>query len=156
MVTALRRARGFTLIELMTVLAVVAILAGLAGPAYQEMIARQRERNAAAEVMTALIRTRSEAIKRNVEIELTPTDTSAWEKGWSIAHPTLTGTNLDVRAAISGATISGPGKVTYLSNGRVKGAASPRFSIAAKGTTEAKCIVTDLSGRPYKLKTACP
>ena len=155
MVVTLRNQRGFTLIELLTVLSIIAILAGLAAPSYREMIAKQRERSAASELLGALMQARSEAVKRNVPVTLKPVEAAAWQKGWSIPDPANVGKNIDVRGAISGATITGPASVIFLSNGRVSGSTAPKFSVSADGTTEAKCVVTDLSGRPYKQKTAC-
>ena len=155
MVVTPRKHKGFTLIELLTVLSIVAILAALAAPSYREMIAKQRERSTASELLSGLMQARSEAVKRNVPVTLKPVDAAAWQKGWSIPDPANAGKNIDVRGAISGATITGPASVIFMSNGRVSGAAAPKFSITADGTTEAKCVVTDLSGRPYKLKTAC-
>ncbi len=48
---ASRRARGFTLIELMIVVAVVAILAAIAWPSYQEHVRKARRAQAKADIV---------------------------------------------------------------------------------------------------------
>ena len=151
---AARRARGFTLPELLAVVAVMAILATVAAPSFSGLIASQRAKGAASDMFASLLRTRSEAIKRNVEVTLAPSGDS-WEDGWSIAHPTDADVLLEDRGAVQGATITGPASVTYLPNGRVKGATAPEFDIEVTGASQHRCIAVDLSGRPYQTAAEC-
>ena len=151
---AARRARGFTLPELLAVVAVMAILATIAAPSFSELIASQRAKGAASDMFASLLRTRSEAIKRNVEVTLAKSG-EGWEDGWSIAHPTDADILLEDRGAVQGATITGPASVTYLPNGRGKGATKPEFDIEVTGARQPRCIGVDLSGRPYQTKAAC-
>ncbi len=58
------RGQGFTIIELMIVVAIVALVAVLVAPSVQEMILLQRLRGINAQVVTDLQFTRSEAITR--------------------------------------------------------------------------------------------
>lgn len=148
------RARGFTLPELLAVVAVMAALAALAAPSFSELLASQRAKGAAADLFTALLRARSEAIKRNAEVRLTPAD-SGWQAGWSIAHPGDDAIKLDEHGAVNGATISGPDSLVYLPNGRIKGASAPAFNIEVTGAAHRRCIEVDLSGRPYQKPAAC-
>lgn len=57
------RSRGYTLVELLIVLAVVASLAGLSWPAVREMLAKSELRNAARQFRAALVKVRLDAIQ---------------------------------------------------------------------------------------------
>ncbi|MBQ5950271.1 GspH/FimT family pseudopilin [Massilia sp. ST3] len=147
------RARGFTLPELMTVLAVMAILGVMAAPAYADWVATMRGRSAGTDLYTALNRARSEAIKRNAEVTLAPAE-DGWQAGWNIAAPGDADRLLDDHPAVAGATIDGPASVIYLPNGRVKGTALPAFDISV-GDSAARCVSVDLSGRPSQTNSEC-
>ena len=146
--------RGFTLPELMTVLAIMAILGAMAAPAYGGWVAAMRGRSAGTDLYTALNRARSEAIKRNVEVTLAP-KSGGWQAGWRIADPGDSSRLLDDHTAVPGATIDGPTNVVYLPNGRVKGASLPAFDISVGGSEARRCVAVDLSGRPGQTSSEC-
>ncbi|MDB5744619.1 MAG: type pilus biosis protein [Polaromonas sp.] len=76
---------GFTLIELMVVLALIAIIAALAAPDFQRTIARQQLNAAASDLLTSAMQARSEAIKNNRQVIVQPVSAdSDWSKGWRI------------------------------------------------------------------------
>lgn len=60
----MQRTRGFTLVELMIVVAVAAVLALLAAPSFHDMILMQRLRGINAQLITDLQLARSEAVSR--------------------------------------------------------------------------------------------
>lgn len=63
MVSARRHSEGFTLIELMVVVALVAIIGTLVGPSFQDMILKQRLRGVNAQLVTDLQFARTEATR---------------------------------------------------------------------------------------------
>lgn len=150
-----RRARGFTIPELMTAIAIMGIMGAVAAPSFTDLIEAQRAKGAAADIFTSLLRTRSEAIKRNTPVTMTPA-AGGWAAGWSVAHPTNDDVLLEDHGTVSGATISGPDSVTFLPNGRLSGSDTPAFDVAAESGDKHRCITVDLSGRPYQTSEACP
>jgi type IV fimbrial biogenesis protein FimT len=78
-----RRVRGFSLIELMTVVTIVAITAVLAGPSFAQQLANFRVRGAAEGIVNGLNLARAEAARRNSSVSLT---LSASGGGWSITQ----------------------------------------------------------------------
>ncbi len=65
-----RRQSGFTLVELMIVVALVAILLALAAPSFRETIARNRLEGVTSELSTDFQYARSEAVARNAQVGL--------------------------------------------------------------------------------------
>ena len=142
------RATGFTIIEMMVVVGVLGILAMVALPSMQGLIANQRVRNVTTDLMVTLMFARSEAIKRNAQINIVPTG-GDWSAGWTVQ--TTGGTTLRGQDAPSGVTAAGPvGNLVYQGNGRVVGNAAIQFTFrsAAVSTVSMRCLVIDPSGRP--------
>ncbi len=63
-------ARGFTIIELMTVLLIAGVLLVIAAPAFTDMLERRRVEGQANEFVTDLSYAKSEAVQRNRNIEV--------------------------------------------------------------------------------------
>lgn len=77
--------RGFSLIELLTVLAVAVILVSVALPDLSETIRRQRLKAAANDLYGAIELTRSQAIARGRRVLLVPADAGVdWRDGWIV------------------------------------------------------------------------
>ena len=141
--------------ELLIVVAIVGILASLAAPSFSELIKSQRIKSMATDINASLSRARSEAVKRNRNVTLSPATAGSWQGGWQIADPDNAGSNIEVHAAFAGLTATGPDSVTYRSSGRIQGTAAPAFNISAAGVSAQRCVSVDLSGRPYMTAAAC-
>ena len=149
-----RAARAFTLPQLLAVGVIMAIMASIAMPSLSDLVYSQKLKSGSSELHTALMRARSEAVKRNMEVTLTPVTAGSWISGWTIPNPNTANVDIEVHAALKDLTVTGPSTVTYLPNGRIKGASTPRFELtSAKG--QKRCIDVDLSGRPYLKASAC-
>jgi type IV fimbrial biogenesis protein FimT len=72
-----RHHRGFTLIELMIVIALVGVIAGLAGPFFVDYLRMQRLKGIAAELATDLAYARSEAVSRRSYVQVRVQNNSA-------------------------------------------------------------------------------
>lgn len=91
--------RGFTLIEVLVVIAILGVLTALAGPSFTPTIERWRVRQAAENLTSTIYYARSEAIKRGgrVAIQKLPNNTNGcttassnqdWDCGWFVCDDT--------------------------------------------------------------------
>ena len=145
-------APGFTIIELMVVLAIVAVMAAAALPNMTQFARNQRVKTASFDVFSTLVTARSEAITRNASVTVTPTGGN-WANGWEIA---IGGAVLRKQDAVPSITIAGPAAITYNGNGRISGASAPTFELSSTGSgITVRCITVDLSGRPVTKAAAC-
>jgi type IV fimbrial biogenesis protein FimT len=135
----------------MVSIAIAAILAAIAVPSFSQLTANQRGKTFASELHATLMRARSEALRLNRPVRVSP-KTGGWNTGWQILDPN--GAVLDDRGATPGVTVvpTGPAVVTYAPSGRLPaGTVAPIFAIstAAGSATLHQCVSIDLSGRPY-------
>jgi type IV fimbrial biogenesis protein FimT len=151
---SLRRQGGFTLAELMVAVGILAILTAVATPSMRDIIDVQRARSGSSDLFTSLMRARSEAVKRNAEVTVTPTDSGNWALGWRMPNPSASSQNIEAHGAIPSISITGPGSVVYQANGRLKGTTEPHFEIST-ARNEKRCLLIDLTGRPYTKKSSC-
>lgn len=74
-----RVARGFSMVEVLMVLAITGILAALAGPSFTGTIERYRVSTVVDELAGSVAVTRNEAVKRGGNVRLERLSGSAWE-----------------------------------------------------------------------------
>lgn len=154
------RPRGFSLVELLIVIAITGVLAAAAVPSFVSIIKGQRVKGMATDLFMSLTRARSEAIKLNADVTLSPVTASHWESGWRIANPGNAGSYFESHSSVDSALLSNgtvaiPASVVYQSSGRISGTVAPSFDIFASGTTTTRCVSVDLSGRPYVKGASC-
>jgi type IV fimbrial biogenesis protein FimT len=149
--------RGFTLVEVMTVLTLVAIGLSLVLPSVRQAVATQRVRTSATDLVSTLLLARSEAIKRKGSVSVAPLGTS-WSDGWQ-ARAVNEGDALERKDALGdGVDITrAPDAVVYDRNGRLATPAVVRFEL---GTVPAsptiRCITIEPGGLPRLAEGACP
>lgn len=149
--------RGFTLVEMLTVVSVVAVIAAIAAPGMRSFAAAQRVKSLAYDITADLLLARSEALKRGVSVTVTPSG-ATWGSGWTAAAGAE---NISTRNAVDSAlTFAGaPASITFDFNGRVSSPTTAvRMSVsssAATGATSGRCIELDLAGRARSKVGVC-
>ena len=76
--------RGYTIVELMTVLAIAGVLLGIGVPSFNALMRTQRITTTTNNFFAAVNLTRSEAIQRGVRVDLVPADGADWVNGWIV------------------------------------------------------------------------
>jgi len=80
-----RHPQGFSLIELMAVLAIVVILIGVGVPSFVAFLQEIRISATANDFFSSIHLARTEAIRRNTRVDMVPADDGGdWSKGWVV------------------------------------------------------------------------
>lgn len=150
-----RKPAGFTLLELLITITIIGVLASLAAPSFRSLIMGQRIKTASFDLITNLTLARSEAIKQNGNVTMTPVSSGTWTNGW-----TVTGASGTVRtqASYAGLNITGPTTVVYNRSGRFTSGATVTFQVddASTGTAVTpRCVALGLTGQATSKKGSC-
>lgn len=150
------RQRGFTVTELMVVVAIVGIIAAIAAPDMMEMVRRQRVKTAAFDVFAGLTMARSEAIKRNITVQVKP-NSGDWTKGFTVTD--ANDRSVRTQQGWDTVTMSGPSMVRFNSAGRLpSGSGALQISITAPdiaGDKGKRCVTVDPTGRASSKEGVC-
>ncbi|RFC37141.1 MAG: type IV fimbrial biogenesis protein FimT [Candidatus Nitrotoga sp. LAW] len=143
---------GFTLVELLVSVVVLGILASLGASGFQSLIQSQRSKNASFEIFSSLSLARSEAIKRNNFVTVTPADSTNWGKGWAITYiDAITSNTKTIKSQSELKKIvipQGPASVVYAPTGRATVSIPFLLDVSTTLTENARCIKIELSGMP--------
>jgi type IV fimbrial biogenesis protein FimT len=154
---------GFTMIELLTVVSIVAVLAAVGIPSLLDTVRSAQLRSASSQLYDALLLARSEAVKRNIEVDVQPgtscvtpasSNTAAWTTGWSVWTITLAGACDTVQQNFPATTNIGitpaAGGISYLPTGRITTTSTNSFDFKSikSATIPERCIVISASGQP--------
>jgi type IV fimbrial biogenesis protein FimT len=159
----MRRARGFTLVELMVVLSIAAILLTVAVPGFQSFILNARRTMVANDLVLALAYAKSEAVKRGVRVtvcsrqnDTTCAGDTTWDVGWLVFVDNNGDGVVDTADLVlqvypslpNGSTLrAGRARVTYQPTGFSPGFNDTFHLCDARGAGEDRNIVLSLLGR---------
>jgi type IV fimbrial biogenesis protein FimT len=165
---SMRQSRGFTLFELMVVVAVIAILSAIAAPSFTTFIATQRLRNASFDLVSDLLLARSAALNQQADVVITPSTISGgeWSNGWTITSPSgtltsRTGIASTVRFVPVDSSSASVAALTFGSanGGRLTTAATPvKITVKSTDLPSAKwsCVMLDATGRAKAASLTSP
>lgn len=167
-----------SLIELLISIAIISLLSAFAMPGFRDVLDRFKVESATSEFRSAILLTRSEAIKRGVRIDLVPAVAHDWSRGWLVMIESNNNQQADADELVLHHSPDLPehlhivaslrdGSKTYLAfdpSGRPRSAASssvPQFgSFAVSVGSQQRKIVIGFLGRvricdPVKNGAAC-
>lgn len=169
--------RGYSLVELSVVVAIVGILSAIAMPSFARLLADTRVGDASSDLFSAVIQTRSEALKRRQRVILCPSgdgqdcaDTVEWNGGWIVFEdgndngrreddePLLrVGEMRHSRIRISGDASVGR-YVSYVATGRTQQLTTGAWqagTLTVCGEGIARRIIINRVGRPRMARGTC-
>ena len=161
---------GFTIIELMVVVAIVGVMSVFALPAMRDLVVQNRMKTLSLDLYTSLALARSEAIKRNTGSVSVIANGGNWQTGWTVTcvdtAGSCGGSNVVVLAAdavdatialtaINVVTSAPVTSVTFSRDGRLaitSAATSFRINYTANNAAvPMRCVELSVSGRPKTL-----
>lgn len=153
---------GFTLTEIVVVIAILGILAAFAAPSMTKLMTTQKVRSASYDIFADLTYARSEAISRGHTVSVRSTSGgNDWITGWEIWDTTAApSVKLRAQSALStGVTFTADqASVSFDRTGRTN-AGTVSFNIVPTdvGATvdQKRCVRIDPSGRPRTSTGAC-
>jgi type IV fimbrial biogenesis protein FimT len=152
-----RHARGFTLVEALTVIAIMAILTGIGSASFVWMNQATSIRGAAFDLVADLDFARSEAVKRNADVVVQPLNAD-WSQGWQVVVGNEVLRSRDALSAQVGFTAA-PNTLTFDGGGRASLANVRNFQICPPqgASVNGRIVRIDPSGLSRSTRTRnCP
>lgn len=174
-ISNVRQSAGFTLVELLVTLGVIAMVLAYAIPSFARSLAASRVAEATSTLYGAVVRTRSEALKRHSRIVmcssidgLTCAAGSRWDVGWVIFEdedangmPESSSERIAVQNALNGVVITAEGPMrdylSYVATGRTQqlnGAMLMGRLTVCSGSV-GRALILNRAGRPRTVDTVC-
>jgi type IV fimbrial biogenesis protein FimT len=152
---AQRPQRGFTLTELLVVLAIAGILAMIGAPAMGGLLARTQDANAEASIAGALRHARAAAVMHNARVVVCPSldgrrchQGDVWQRGWIIARDANHDGQPDAGVPLIAVHAAMPtGTAVITSVGRTRIAFHPEGSAAGSNANFTICHVHERQGK---------
>lgn len=141
---------GFTLLEVMIAVAIAGVVAAFAFPAFDYTIQNNQVKTAASDIHINLLQARSEAIKRNDDV-----DVNLNTNGWTVTYNSATisekndlSTDVNYDCYLDSTLETLPKTVTFKRTGRPDKLLELRFTSNELAQVPLRCVTVSLSGRP--------
>lgn len=167
-----RKVSGVTLLELLIALLLLAVVLSIAVPGFRNLLDRNALQTAADRFFTALMLTRSEALKRNQVAVICKTSDGAsctssgnWEQGWLVYVDVDADSTVDPNEILrvdeglrNGRTLRVAAgvfdnEVSYRTDGTASGAGTFVLCASDQDLNSAREIEVNVTGRPRLLTT---
>ena len=139
--------RGFTLVEMMIVIALLAIIAAIAAPNFQTYMAQRRLNGAARQVMTDLMDARMKAVSENNQFKVFFLDTHQYkvlddENNNGTEDTGETSVTKDIQSNYPGVTLSASAHPIFYPRGTAWGT-----TVTLTNTSGSKSVSVSTAGR---------